>query len=149
MKMLDQILKLYGVRMIREDSEFPTDVMCLRGCYCLNNGTLAVVDTNADVWLIRINVFSSRVIDNGFIPLEILSEWMERYHNGQFVFDILEASGYQAAGFWVPHSNDCGTWMKKNSPVTQAQLITDMVQEKRTAETEARIQRIRTASQIS
>ncbi len=146
---LVEILKRFAVRLLRDDSEFPADVLNLRGGYCVNNGTLAIVDTNADVWLIRLSVFSDRPIDGNTIPIDIVSDWTERYHKGQFIFDILEASGYEHLGFWVPHSNDCGVWMKNNSPVTQAQLFADLVQEKREAATNARIQRIESLSQIS
>ncbi len=140
---LNQILNAFAVCMSREDSEFPADVMNLRGSFNVNNGTLAIVDIDANVWLARLSIFSDRAIDGGSMPLEIVPLWKGKYRNGQFLLHMLDELGYEQLGFWVPHSNDCGTWMKAHSPITQAQLIADMLQEKHMNEAEMRVQYIR------
>lgn len=144
-----EILEKFAVKLSPNDPEFPQNVHHYIGCFGYNNGTLAIVTPEAECYIIRMATFACSPIDGGAMPLEVSSEWNETYEGGHFVYEVLHAAGYERAGLWVPHSNDSGAWCRAHMPVTQAQLVNELVEAKSLREAVARRDRIIALEQTS
>lgn len=95
-----------------------------RGCWNLNNSTLACIDLDGRCW-----VLSMRIFGDDFVPEAVRQRFLRRYQCGLAIVRALEAAGFERGEFYVPHSNDSGEWIRKRLPVTKEQLVEEIWEE--------------------
>lgn len=123
-----------------------------RGTTGYNNGILAVVDPEGEVWVTSLLVFA-KTSSLHPTPMEAALPFAQKYRGGGFLDEILETAGYEAkdmCGMWVPHSNGTQEWVRDQlarQGVSREALIREILNEQERAEVTARLDRIQAIAQ--
>lgn len=123
-----------------------------RGTTGYNNGILAVVDPEGEVWVTSLALFAETSPQHS-TPMSAALPFARKYQGGRIIDQALLEAGYEGksmCGMWVPHSNGNQEWVRDQlarQGVSREALIREILNEQERAEVTARLDRIQAIAQ--